>query len=175
MAEEDNMLRETIRSQIYLIHDQKVMLDSDLAALYGVETRILTRAVQRNIDRFPADFVFQLGEQEVRGLRSQIGISNLARGGRRYRPYVFTEQGVAMLSSVLRSKQAAKVNVEIMRTFVHIRRMLSEHHELKLQLANLERRYDKQFKVVFDAIKEIMNDKLPPRKRQIGFGRGEQK
>lgn len=163
------MLQETVRSKIYLIRGQKVLLDSDLASLYEVETRILTRAVKRNIERFPDDFMFQLTDQELRVLRSQIGISSTAHGGRRYHPYAFTEQGVAMLSSVLRSSKAAKVNVEIMRTFVQLRGILLEHQELKLQLANLERRYDKQFKTVFDAIKEIMDNKLPEKKRQIGF------
>jgi hypothetical protein len=146
------------------------MLDEDLAVLYGVETRILTRAVRRNSDRFPADFMFQLSDQEVANLRSQIGISSSSYGGRRYRPLVFTEQGVAMLSTVLRSKQAVHVNIEIMRTFVKLRELISSNHELALKLAELEQRYDHQFKIVFDAIREIMLPKEPSRKRRLGFG-----
>lgn len=146
------------------------MLDEDLAVLYGVETRVLTRAARRNSDRFPADFMFQLSDQEVTNLRSQIGISSSNYGGRRYRPLVFTEQGVAMLSTVLRSKQAVHVNIEIMRTFVKLRELISSNHELALKLAELEQRYDHQFKMVFDAIREIMLPKEPARKRRLGFG-----
>jgi hypothetical protein len=146
------------------------MLDEDLAVLYGVETRILTRAVRRNSDRFPSDFMFQLSDQEVANLRSQIGISSSSYGGRRYRPLVFTEQGVAMLSTALRSKQAVQVNIEIMRTFVKLRELISSNHELALKLADLEQRYDHQFKIVFDAIREIMLPKEPARKRRLGFG-----
>ena len=171
MSELPAELRENISSHIYLIRGQKVMLDEDLASLYGVETRILTRAVKRNLDRFPKDFMFQLKVQEVKALRSQIGISNEGRGGRRYLPFAFTEQGIAMLSSILRSKQAIKVNIEIMRAFVKLRGMVIEHEELKLQLSNLERRYDGQFKKVFDAIRELMGPRNPAKKRQIGFGR----
>lgn len=146
------------------------MLDEDLAVLYGVETRILTRAVRRNSDRFPPDFMFQLSDQEVTNLRSQIGISSSSYGGRRYRPLVFTEQGVAMLSTVLRSKQAVHVNIEIMRIFVKLRELISSNHELALKLAELEQRYDHQFKIVFDAIREIMLPKEPAKKRHLGFG-----
>lgn len=120
-------LEETVVSRIFLIRGQKVMLDEDLAQLYGVETRILTRAVKRNQDRFPEDFMFQLGDREVMLLRSQIGISKEGRGGRRYNPFALTEQGIAMLSSVLRSKEAVKVNIEIMRAFVNLRGMAVEH------------------------------------------------
>jgi len=145
------------------------MLDEDLAVLYGVETRILTRAVRRNLDRFPQDFMFQLSEQEVANLRSQIGISSSTYGGRRYRPLVFTEQGISMLSTILRSKQAVHVNIEIMRTFVKLREFISSNRELAKKLIELEQRYDQQFKVVFDAIREIMLPKELPKKRHIGF------
>ena len=143
------------------------MLDRDLAELYGVETRALVQAVKRNIDRFPSDFMFQLNKDEFADLRSRIVTSSW--GGRRTAPYAFTEQGVAMLSSVLRSSRAVQVNVEIMRAFVRLRRMLESHVELARKLEALERKYDRQFKVVFDAIREIMAPELPPKRRQIGF------
>jgi len=145
------------------------MLDSDLAELYGVETSNLNKAVKRNIDRFPTDFMFQLSKQEAERLRFQDGTSNTGRGGRRYRPYVFTEQGVAMLSSVLRSKQAVQVNIAIMRTFVRLREMLASHKKLARKLEELERKYDAQFKVVFDAIRQLMVPSTPAQKRRIGF------
>jgi hypothetical protein len=156
-----------IENAIFLIRDNKVMLDQDLAAMYGVETRALVQAVKRNIDRFPEDFMFQLTKGEFANLKSQIVTSTW--GGRRTRPYAFTEQGVAMLSSVLRSKRAILVNIEIMRTFVRLRRILATHEELARKLASLERRYDKKFKLVFDAIREIMTPKEPSKRRQIGF------
>ena len=156
-----------IENAIFLIRDNKVMLDQDLAAMYGVETRALVQAVKRNRDRFPDDFMFQLSKEEFADLKSQIVTSSW--GGRRTRPYAFTEQGVAMLSSVLRSKRAILVNIEIMRTFVRLRRILATHEELARKLASLERKYDKQFKVIFDAIREIMTPKEPPKRRQIGF------
>jgi len=148
------------------------MLDEDLARIYGVATRILTRSVKRNLERFPDDFMFQLTIQEVTNLRSQIGISSEGYGGRRYSPYAFTEQGVAMLSSVLRTPQAVLANVQIMRAFVQFRNILSSHQELSLRLDDLERRYDHQFKEIFEAIREIMKDQKPPT-RTIGFGRHE--
>ena len=156
-----------IENAIFLIRDNKVMLDQDLAAMYGVETRVLVQAVKRNLDRFPEDFMFQLSKDEFANLKSQIVISSW--GGRRTRPYAFTEQGVAMLASVLRSKRAILVNIEIMRTFVRLRRILATHEELACKLAALERRYDRQFKLIFDAIREIMTPKEPPKRRQIGF------
>src|SRR5690606_9803179 len=143
-----------IESQILLIRGQKILLDSTLAELYGVETKVLLQAVKRNISRFPDDFMFQLTKQEVNHLRSQIVTSSW--GGRRTPPYAFTEQGVAMLSSVLRSPQAVQVNIEIMRAFVRLRRMLADNTELTARLTRLEQRYDQQFKVVFDAIRELM-------------------
>ena len=158
-----------IEGLIYLIRGQKVMLDKDLAALYGVETRSLVQAVKRNARRFPEDFCFALSDQEFSVLRSQIVISN--RGGRRTPPLVFTEQGVAMLSGVLHSDRAIHANVEIMRTFVRLRKLLVTNNALAEKLDILEKRYDKQFKLVFDAIREIMTPTQPPPTRRIGFGR----
>jgi hypothetical protein len=144
------------------------MLDADLANLYGVETGALTRAVRRNANRFPADFMFQLTKQEFEDLRRQSGISS-AWGGRRYAPYAFTEQGVAMLSSVLRSERAVLVNIEIMRAFVQLRQMLAGHADLARKLASLEKKYDAQFKIVFEAIRELMNPPHSGKKNPIGF------
>jgi len=157
---------ERIGRLIFLIRGQKVMLDADLAELYGVDTKVLNRAFQRNRDRFPDDFVFQLTETEFEDLRYQIGTSRW--GGRRYRPYAFTEQGVAMLSGILRSRRAIQVNVEIMRAFVRLRRMLASNAQLARKLEALEKRYDAQFKVVFDAIRQLMTPPEPS-KRKIGF------
>lgn len=144
------------------------MLDSDLAELYGVRTEVLNQAVKRNRRRFPEDFMFQLARREAEFLRSQIVISKLGRGGRRYLPYAFTEQGVAMLSGVLQSERAVQVNIAIMRAFVRLRRILAAHKGLARKLEELERRYDAQFKAVFDAIRQLM---APPEKsrRRIGF------
>lgn len=158
---------ERITHAILLIRGQKVMLDADLARLYAVETKALNRAVKRNIGRFPDDFMFQLTDEEAERLRRQIGTSK--RGGRRYYPYAFTEQGVAMLSSVLRSERAVRVNIEIMRAFVQLRQMLSSHADLARKLAEVERKYDAQFKAVFDAIRDLTAPPEPPRKRRIGF------
>ncbi len=157
-----------IEKAILQLRGERVMLDSDLAELYGVETKVLTRAVRRNIDRFPSDFMFQLTNQEFEHLRRHFGTSNEGRGGRRYLPMVFTEQGVAMLSSVLRSPQAVQVNIEIMRAFVSLRAMTADNKALARRLNQLEEKYDKQFAVVFDAIREMMN---PPEgdKHPIGF------
>lgn len=159
---------EKIASQIYLVRGEKVLLDSDLAELYGVETKALNRAVQRNGGRFPADFMFQLTEEEFEALRCQIGTSNGGRGGRRYLPHVFTEQGVAMLSGLLNSPRAIAVNVEIMRAFVRLRQMIASHADLARKLDGLEKKYDDQFKVVFEAIRELM---LPPpeKTKELGF------
>jgi hypothetical protein len=162
---------ERIEKSILLIRGHKVMLDKDLADLYGVEIRVLVQAVKRNEKRFPEDFVFQLSKEEYDFLRSQIVILKRGRGHhRKYLPYVFTEQGVAMLSSVLKSERAVLVNVEIMRTFVRLRRMLAGHEELARKLAALEKKYDRQFKVVFDAIRELMAPSKP-KGRLIGFER----
>jgi len=156
-----------IERAILLIRGEKVLLDQDLAELYGVETRALVQAVKRNLDRFPKDFMFQLTAEEFGNLKSQIVTSSW--GGRRTAPYAFSEQGVAMLSSVLRSKRAVQVNIEIIRAFVRLRAMLATHADLARQLDALERKYDQQFKAVFDAIRQIMSPQPPPRKRQIGF------
>jgi hypothetical protein len=159
---------ERIEKSILLIQGQKVMLNKDLADLYGVKTKVLNQAVTRNLKRFPDDFMFRLTRQEVTNLKSQFVTASW--GGTRTLPRVFTEQGVAMLSSVLRSERAILVNIEIMRTFVRLRRMLAGHEELARKLAALEKKYDRQFKVVFDAIRELM---APQRRkgRLIGFGR----
>ena len=144
------------------------MLDEELADLYGVSVKVLNQAVKRNIGRFPKDFLFRLSEGEALRLRSQIVTSKPGRGGRRTPPYAFTEQGVAMLSSVLRSPRAVKVNIEIMRAFVRLRQLLQASTELSRRLDQLEERYDGQFRVVFDAIRAIM--KPPPSgRRRIGF------
>ena len=156
-----------IKQVILLIRSEKVMLDADLAVLYEVETRVLVQAVKRNMERFPSDFMFQLTKREFDHLRSQSVISS-GWGGRRYPPYAFTEQGVAMLSSVLKSRRAVLVNVEIMRTFVRLRRILASRDDLARKLKAVEKKYDAQFKVVFDAIRELMTPPQPKRK-SIGF------
>jgi hypothetical protein len=143
------------------------MLDADLAHLYGVPTKALVRAIKRNAERFPPDFMFQLDSREALDLRRQTGTSS-SWGGRRYLPYAFTEQGVAMLSSVLRSPQAVSVNVEIMRAFVRLRVALADHRDLARRLDELEAKYDLQFKVVFDAIRALMTPPVKPARR-IGF------
>lgn len=157
---------EKIERLIFVIRGQRVMLDADLAELYGVETKVLNRAFARNRERFPADFTFQLTEAEFEVLRCQFGTSRW--GGRRYRPYAFTEQGVAMLSGVLHSRRAIQVNVAIMRTFVRLRQMLASNARLAQKLEELEQKYDHQFKIVFDAIRELMTQPQP-KKRRIGF------
>ena len=159
---------ERIEKAIYLIRGEKVMLDRDLSLLYEVETKMLNRAVKRNLRRFPPDFMFQLTADEADVLRYQIGTSKRGRGGRRYLPYVFTEQGVAMLSSVLNSERAVLVNVEIMRAFVKLRQMLASNAELSRRLDELESKYDRQFKIVFDAIRQLMSPPVRDRKK-IGF------
>jgi hypothetical protein len=156
-----------IESAIVVLRGQKIILDASLATLYEVETKTLVRAVRRNLERFPPDFMFQVSEDEFEHLRYQIGTSS-SWGGRRYRPYAFTEHGVAMLSSVLRSDRAVQVNIEIMRAFVRDRQMLGANRELAKQLAVLERKYDTQFRVVFDAIRELTAPPHNPSKR-IGF------
>lgn len=163
-----------IEHKILMVRGEKVLLDADLAKLYGVETKTLTRAMKRNIDRFPEDFMFQLSKGEFEILRSQNGTSNIW-GGRRYPPYVFTEQGVAMLSSVLRSKQAVQVNIQIMRTFVKLRQMLDSNEKLARKLTALEKKYDDHFKIVFEAIRELMVPPEPKQKKQIGFIREDKK
>ncbi len=159
---------ERIQQCIYLVRKHKVMLDSDLSQLYGVQTGALVRAVKRNIERFPTDFMFQLTKAEYEiFLRCQIGISKEGRGGRRYMPYAFTEQGVAMLSSVLHSKRAVEVNIAIMRTFVKLRKILTTNSALRRKIEALERQYDEQFKLVFKVLSEMVMPS-PKSKPQIG-------
>jgi hypothetical protein len=172
----DRTADQTIESRIVEVRGHRVMLDADLARLYGVEVRTLNQAVRRNAARFPADFMFQLTWEETERSRSQIVILNKADGrGRniKYLPYAFTEQGVAMLSSVLRSERAVQVNVEIMRAFVRLRGLIGHNRELARRLDDLESRYDQQFKVVFDAIRELMTPPAPAPKRRIGFVSGD--
>lgn len=179
----------TIEDQVLVVRGQRVLLAQQLAQLYGVETRALNQAVQRNKDRFSADFMFRLEREDLAALRSQTvtlnaqvidskefssaaGLTNTRGAHAKYATYAFTEQGVAMLSSVLKSERAIAVNIEIIRTFVKLRSMLAEHVDLKRQLASLERKYDANFKVVFDAINELMADpapKSPYSQSKIGF------
>ena len=159
---------ERIERAILLIRGEKVMLDWDLAELYGVETRILNQAAKRNIERFPADFMFQLTPKEVEALRSQIVISNEGRGGRRYLPYAFTEHGALMLANVLNSERAAQTSVQVVRAFVQLRQMLTSNAELARKLDAMEKKYDARFRIVFQAIRQLMSPPEPKR-REIGF------
>lgn len=165
----------TIERRIFVIRERQVMLDEDLAELYGVETKRLVEQVKRNIERFPSDFMFQLTSDEAEALRSQIATSKEGRGGRRYAPYVFTEQGVAMLSSVLRSKTAIAVNIEIMRTFVDLRRVTSSYAALKEQLDDLEQdmtarleQHDEQIEQIFTVLHQLISPPQGP-KHPVGF------
>ena len=160
--------RERIEQTILVIRGHNVMLDSDLAQLYGVTVGRLNEAVKRNEDRFPSDFMFQLTKPEFEHLKSQIAISSSKWGGRRHAPYAFTEQGVAMLSSVLRSKRAIQVNIAIMRAFVQLRELTASNKGLARRLNELEKKYDGQFRVVFEAIRELMTEPKP-KSRRIGF------
>jgi hypothetical protein len=161
---------ETIERRILSIRGQKVLLDRDLAELYEVPTKALNQAVQRNRKRFPKDFMFQMSKEEFENWRSQIVTSNpAARMGLRRRPYAFTEQGVAMLSSVLHSDRAIDVNITIMRAFVRLREILATHKDLARKLEELEQKYDAQFRVVFDAIRQLMTPPATAEKRRIGF------
>ena len=175
-------LQPAIQSRILALREQRVMLDADLAQLYSVETRVLVQAVKRNLARFPEDFMFQLSAEEFANLRSQSVISSAGHGGRRTAPYAFTEQGVAMLSTVLGSPRAIAVNIEIMRTFVRVRALAATHGDLAKRLADLEEKTEAlamnhdtfshntrtQLKKVFDALRELMTPPDPP-KRPIGF------
>ena len=175
-------MQSLIGSRIFVLREQRVMLDSDLAELYGVQTKALVQAVKRNLLRFPADFMFQLANQDVVALRSQFVTSNTGRGGRRTPPYAFTEQGVAMLSSVLNSSRAIAVNIGIMRTFVRVRELAATHGDLAARLKELEERSEAlalqldsfahstraQLKQVFEAIRQLTTPPDPP-KRPIGF------
>jgi phage regulator Rha-like protein len=162
--------QEVVERRIFVIRGQKVMLDRDLAKLYEVETKYLKRQVRRNLDRFPLDFMFQLSKKELNNWRCQFGTSNYGdKKGLRYPPYVFTEPGVAMLSSVLNSKRAIQVNIQIIRTFIKLRKMLLTHVELRRKIGAMENKYNQQFKVIFEAIKQLITSPKPKRKPQIGF------
>lgn len=177
-----------IENRIYHIRGQSVMLDRDLAVLYGVPTKVLKQAVKRNIERFPPDFMFELGLDELKSLRSQFVTLNdttefIEQGSRsqivtsrrgqheKYSAYAFTEHGVAMLSSVLNSDRAIQVNIQIMRSFVRLRQMVVSHDDLRLKLESLEQRYDEQFKIVFDAMRQLLAEDEEP-KTEIGFKAG---
>jgi ORF6N domain-containing protein len=169
---------EVIERRILLVRGRRVMLDSHLAALYEVTTGNLNLAVRRNLSRFPEDLMFQLTKEEAESLRLQVAISKFnslnagakaRRGGRRYLPYVFTEQGVAMLSTVLKSERAIAVNIAIMRTFVRLRHLLATHKQLAERLAAMEKKYDQRFKAVFDILKQFMEPPPYPPRRPIGF------
>jgi hypothetical protein len=171
---------ETIAGAIREVRGQRVILDSDLARLYDVETRTFNQAVRRNLDRFPPDFMFQLTEQEAKSLRSQIVTSNAGRGGRRYRPYAFTEHGAAMAATILKTPRAVQVSVYVVRAFIHLRGLLATHAELSQRLTELDARlstrlddHDEQIAVLLEAIRQLM---LPPgedSKRRIGFRQGQ--
>ena len=167
---------ENIAGMICFVRGEKVMLDSDIARLYDVETKALKRAVRRNIDRFPEDFMFELSKEELNSLRSQFGTLNMGRGKHpKYMPLVFTEQGVAMLSGILKSKRAVEVNIAIMRTFVQIRNLIHGNKELNQKIRELEKLakdrfadHDKKFQLIFEAIRQLMEKKNSPRE-MIGF------
>ena len=159
---------EKIAGKIYLIRGHNVMLDRDLAELYRVKTGALKQAVRRNIDRFPGDFMFELTAAEFKNWRSQFVTSNSDKMGLRYKPMGFTEQGVAMLSSVLRGKTAIQVNIQIMRAFIKLRQMYISHEDLKRKIAAMEKRYDEQFQIVFEAIKQLIVEDEKPKKK-IGY------
>jgi len=159
---------EKISGKIYLIREQKVMLDRDLAELYEVETKQLKRAVKRNIDRFPKDFMFELTKNELESWRYQFGTSKGEIKGLRYKPMAFTEQGVAMLSSVLRSNRAIQVNIQIMRAFTQLRTILATHEDLKRKIEAMEHKFDEQFRIVFEAITQLIEEDEKPKKK-IGY------
>ncbi|MDP2804511.1 MAG: ORF6N domain-containing protein [Gallionellaceae bacterium] len=170
-----------IESQILLVRGQRIMLDADLAALYEVETGALNRAVKRNSERFPADFMFQLTAEEFTDLRCQIGISNnsvgnaAGRGGRRHLPYAFTEHGTIMAASVLNSRRAVEASVQVVRAFVQLRQMLASNAELSRKLVAMEKNYDIKFKAIFEAIHQLMTPTDPKKKHSIGFAPWEKK
>ena len=172
------VVAETIASRILLLRSHKVLLGAELAELYGVETKVLVQAVKRNLERFPDDFMFQLTNQEFNVLRSQSVTSRPTHGGRRTAPYAFTEQGVAMLSSVLSCPRAIAVNIEIMRAFVRLREVLAGNKELAAKLGELERKlkgHDQAIAGILDAIRQLMAPPPAPKKRPIGFVTGESK
>jgi len=151
-----------------MIRGKKVMLDSDLAIFYAVKTKVLNQAIKRNIDRFPEDFMFQLSEKEQESLRSQIVTSNKGRGGRRYQVYAFTEQGVAMLSAVLKSQKAIHISILIMRSFIQLRELLATNTQLRRKMEEMEGKYDRKFAVVFRVIQKLLQEETKP-KDEIGF------
>ena len=157
-----------IEQRIYYIRGEKIMIDRHLAELYGVETRVLKQAVRRNIQRFPEDFMFVLRKDEFKDWRSQCVMSNADKQGLRHPPMAFTEQGVAMLSSVLKSDRAIEVNIAIMRAFVQMRQMLETHEDLKRKIEEMEAKYDQQFGIVFEAIRQLLEEDDKPQ-RKIGF------
>lgn len=159
---------ERIERAIIMVRGEKVMLDTELAEIYGVETKVLNQAVKRNASRFPTDFMFQLTTEEAKTLRSQIVTSNEGRGGRRYLPYAFTEHGALMLANVLNSERAAQTSVMVVRAFVRLRQWLSSNAELARKLEAMEKKYDAQFKVVFDAIRQLMSP-VETKRKEIGF------
>ena len=162
----DLIVSEVIEQKIYLIRAQKVMLDRDLALLYNIETKNLNKAVKRNLNRFPKDFMFQLNKNEFKNLKFQFGTSRW--GGTRKLPYVFTEHGIAMLSSVLNSDRAIAVNIQIIRTFIKLRQLLGTHKDLLEKIEKMEKGYDRQFRIVFDIIREL-NNPIDKKRKQIGF------
>ena len=168
MKEKRLIPAERIVQHIFVIRGQKVMFDRDLAGLYGVKTQVLNQAVKRNIKRFPEDFIFQLTNKEVENWKSQIVISNREKMGLRKAPFVFTEHGVLMLSSVLKSERAIQVNIQIVRTFIKLREMLSKYKDLKEKVEDIEKKYDHRFKIVFDTLKHLIKEEENP-KNKIGF------
>jgi len=168
MEEQSLIPSERIISRIYLIRSRKVMLDKDIAELYKVGTRDLNKAVKRNIERFPGDFMFQLSRSEFAGLMFHSGTSNKGRGGTRKLPYAFTEHGVAMLSGVLKSKRAVEVNIQIIRAFIMLKQTLSDFRSLRFKIENMERRYDKNFKIIFDTLRKMIQEEEKP-KKVMGF------
>ncbi|PTN35179.1 ORF6N domain-containing protein [Desulfonatronum sp. SC1] len=164
---------ESITGRILLLRGAKVMLDRDLAELYGVETKVLKRQVRRNLERFPEDFMFELSTDELENWRCQFGTSNSDKMGLRYPPMAFTEQGVAMLSSVLNSKRAIQVNIQIMRAFTKLRQMLATHDDLRRKIEDMEAKYDEQFRVVFEALRQLLEGDEPG--RRFGFVGGGRK
>lgn len=168
------VIKSKIEDLVYVYRGSRVMLDSDLAEIYGVETRVLNQAVSRNKDRFPSDFAFKLTREEWENLKSQLVISSRKHGGRRKLPYVFTEQGVAMLSSVLNSKNAIKANVEIMRTFVKLRNVASSYKELEKKIKEVEDKSDKNYKLLVEAFLQLKNQiepSLPKNRNKIGLNK----
>ncbi|MCX6735661.1 MAG: ORF6N domain-containing protein [Candidatus Parcubacteria bacterium] len=168
MKEAQLIPNERIIQSIFVIRGQKVMFDKDLAILYGVKTKVLNQAVKRNLSRFSKDFMFQLTIKESENLKSQFMTSSFGHGGKRKASSVFTEQGILMLSSILKSERAIQVNIQIVRTFIKLREMLSSHKDVREKIEAMEKKYDQHFKVVFDTLKQLLTEEEKP-KRKIGF------